>query len=698
VDGFVSGHVRFSQSQLMLALQEETEMQTVDVEKQVNAQIEPPKKVLPSKLIVAVHGIGDQFQFATIQSVANRFCATTKAQSVFPLGRFYENPIGTPPLAYLLPFNLDDGHSVGFTEVYWANIPRIPAKEGYTIEESKKWGKTVIERLRRKASEDSKDLTPNDLEMAKGLLEEMIDTITVLERLLLIAQKAGVFKFDLKDTLVSYLGDVQIVTDFKKYRDQILRRFFQVMNGITEGNPQAEIYIVAHSEGTVVAFLSLLEAACGNVPADLEEGETNAPPLTCDWVKQVRGFMTIGSPIDKHLTLWPELWEKYEKCGRKNLPEKQIQWRNYYDYGDPIGFELDRTIFWIREHGWDDVFEFELEHNYKFGRYFFPGKAHNDYWNDKEVFDHFIINVVQERPLKAGSAGNNGGAGKQPHCLPAPEKVDPPKDKLWVKFFCNVVPYTLVFGLILLAVYFLYKAVNEYEAVDPSAAEIFRGVVGITCLLAGLTVAAQIPRLTRVWTWRFAAFAIFAVSAVAYRFITPDETHDRLGSFIASRFASDPTTGMKAAAVISLATVIAVLVYLIGRKWPRAGLRVLLGLSFVGLLITVGVGVISSDRTTPAGTSKTSSATTNQANEQAQPATQQAEQAKSKATGKTEPILWPLFLATAAFLYLWWLAALIFDLVIVWHYYIRRSMAIKRLHKYMPPKSAAMPPKSAAHA
>jgi hypothetical protein len=38
-----------------------------------------------------------------------------------------------------------------------------------------------------------------------------------------------------------------------------------------------------------------------------------------------------------------------------------------------------------------------------------------------------------------------------------------------------------------------------------------------------------------------------------------------------------------------------------------------------------------------------------------------------------------MFLATAAFLYLWWLAALVFDLVVIWHYYIRRSVAMDRL-------------------
>jgi hypothetical protein len=41
--------------------------------------------------------------------------------------------------------------------------------------------------------------------------------------------------------------------------------------------------------------------------------------------------------------------------------------------------------------------------------------------------------------------------------------------------------------------------------------------------------------------------------------------------------------------------------------------------------------------------------------------------------------LWPLFLAGAAFVYLWWLALLLFDLVFAWHRYIRNSVA----HDYL---------------
>jgi phage-related tail protein len=43
--------------------------------------------------------------------------------------------------------------------------------------------------------------------------------------------------------------------------------------------------------------------------------------------------------------------------------------------------------------------------------------------------------------------------------------------------------------------------------------------------------------------------------------------------------------------------------------------------------------------------------------------------------------IWPVFLAGAAFLYLWWLSALTFDLTFVWHLYIRYDLAERYFDK-----------------
>ena len=43
---------------------------------------------------------------------------------------------------------------------------------------------------------------------------------------------------------------------------------------------------------------------------------------------------------------------------------------------------------------------------------------------------------------------------------------------------------------------------------------------------------------------------------------------------------------------------------------------------------------------------------------------------------------WPVVLAGLAFLYLWWLGILLFDLTFVWHRYIRCSVAIDTLRQW----------------
>jgi hypothetical protein len=298
------------------------------------------------KVIVAVHGIGDQTSFATIQSTLFQFCHFYGAPAAVPLGSFHSCKgwlqLTSPPFPETL-------NHLAFAEVYWANIPRENANKN-TLEESKKWARTIVERVRQRnqrakeilqeaAKQENKmqDRTstsgrgarretdeehkvhrhtpqPNsgssllqeeDFPMLEQVLREMLQTLGVLDRLCFLADKAGIFTFDLNKVLVDYLADVQVVTEFQDLRVKILAEFDNVMQTVHKTRPDSEIYIVAHSEGTVIAFLGLLEAMCSN----------DKP----EWVKRVRGFMTIGSPIDKHLILWPELFKPYSQPQRDTV-------------------------------------------------------------------------------------------------------------------------------------------------------------------------------------------------------------------------------------------------------------------------------------------------------------------------------------------------------------------------------------------
>jgi hypothetical protein len=49
---------------------------------------------------------------------------------------------------------------------------------------------------------------------------------------------------------------------------------------------------------------------------------------------------------------------------------------------------------------------------------------------------------------------------------------------------------------------------------------------------------------------------------------------------------------------------------------------------------------------------------------------------------QAHPHVWPVLLSGAVFLYLWWLAALIFDLAFVWQRYVRNGIANERLKEW----------------
>src|SRR5262245_28958984 len=82
-----------------------------------------PKMPPVSKIVVAIHGIGDQYRNATIQSVVNIFSRCFKESVAVPLGGFYGADgkieayhLKSPPDAKGVR------EDIGFVEVYWANI------------------------------------------------------------------------------------------------------------------------------------------------------------------------------------------------------------------------------------------------------------------------------------------------------------------------------------------------------------------------------------------------------------------------------------------------------------------------------------------------------------------------------------------------------------------------------------------------
>ena len=709
-------------------------------------------------IFVAVHGIGAQSRFATVRSVAARL-ATSKAllgscQSSLvveqPLGFFHSDVRNLTSITLVddeASLKGADLASIGFSEVFWADIPQEVVKEGRTLEETKAWARTVMARanaLCANAKATGKTwIVPPDFSLAGEVLDEIIDTVYVLENLFFLADKAGLFKFDLRRVLEEYLGDVQLVAEFTYYRTDIVGRFHQAMSSIyaqqlERGNPDVRIHIVAHSEGTVVSFLGLLHAMSGQQlsPADPGRGleaRMDSAPIP-DWLKHVAGFMTIGSPIDKHILLWRRLWNDLQPRQANEIFRRQpIRWRNYYDYGDPVGFKLDSARLWLHHVGCK-AFQFcgcpKCHHDIGFARYLFPGEAHNEYWNDSEVFEHFIKDVVKPDPK-----------------APRPK---PPGDKRLIALASPVFPYVLSFLLLLGGVFVVYKATHAYThpRLDPlqkfvlftrlgikpiadiSGWDLLGAVLGTAALIAGATLLARFPLLAigRRWqslsrpslaglaerfprmaaspTWTLVGFAAFLTGCVLYGLLVPREIRAEIGGSFEYLGTHGPTLG-----ILGLTAIAGMSGYLVmsrglsgthrRQRWLWKGMRplILCGALAVALIVVLqlvprdplrhlDLTIAQRNSLTPQDIkvireSRLSAGELNQLIS-IRDATTNWIATLDKATPvlATHPPTWPVVVSGVAFLYLWWLATLVFDLVFVWQRYVRGSTANDRLREW----------------
>ena len=649
-------------------------------------------------VVVAIHGIGSQQRSATVRSVAVRLAMSDSLSA-----NALELPVAPQPLGYfhsdvqsMAAVRLVDDSAnlgpaalagVGFSEVYWADIPQRAVDERRTLEETKAWARTVIARARahclRAAKKNPGEIVPPDFNLAAEVLDEIVDTVDVLENLTFLADKAGLFKLDLRQVLDDYLGDVQLVAEFGNYRSEIVGRFFEAMASIHQQHPQARLHVVAHSEGTVVSFLGLLQAMSGLGP------DGRAAAAAPAWLSQVRGYMTIGSPIDKHLLLWPRLWRELEPKRANRLFERErIQWRNYYDYGDPVGFKLETARAWL---AWKDVqaFAFTPENDIGFARYPLPGKAHNDYWDDSDVFEHFVTEVVNRVP----------GGGSKPHSKPE------------VAIFSPLLPYGVSLALVSVASYVLYKAVTQFLFPQPgpieesmlvaqgvrtltavSGLELLRNVFGVTMLIVGTTLFARLPRLAAGGGWKLLGFASFLAGAGLYATVVTADSRHAIGQFfdlawLRALAPNHPTLGPTVG--VCLVALVVALVGLAGarkvrkrnddrrQRWFWRGMRPLIFCGALGVAVIVGWQMLFPAPIPP------------------------DVPASAVPLYRPQQPVWPVVLATGGFLYLWWLSALIFDLGFVWHRYVRRSVAIDRLAEWKPydfdaPPSPVPPPSRGA--
>jgi hypothetical protein len=677
-------------------------------------------------VIVVIHGIGSQQRFDTVRSVATRLAGSKKMMTGCngvpvapqPLGYFHSDVQGITSIRLIDDADKLTGTDlakIGVAEVFWADIPQEAQQEGRTMEETKAWARTVVARAQalcaKAKGKDASAITPPDFHLAAEVLDEMIDTIYVLENLTFLADKAGVFSFDLRQTLENYLGDVQIVTEFTEFRENIIGRFRQAMESICKQclceNADLRLHIVAHSEGTVVSFLGLVQAMSGQNPSSVSYigesvGATEARVIP-DWLKHVHGYMTIGSPIDKHLLLWPRLWEGLNPAfANTQLKAGQIRWRNYYDFGDPVGFKLNTARDWLHIKQ-SKAFQFcgcpKCQHDIGFARYLFPGKAHTDYWDDADVFEHFIGDVI-----KPGTAPAKRPASKRKIALLSP-----------------LIPYVISFLVLFAGVFILYKNVTRFTHPERDALEevfiiqnlgltpsksisgwgLFQHTFAIAVLIAGTTALARLPRLAVGLVWKLSGLAAFLIGCLTYIYGVERSSRMEIGAAFDFDWIhpNGPTAG-----VLALSFVVGITALALARsgnhrreerqQWLiRRGMRPLLLCGVIAISAIVGSQAFPHifRRRVPLTENETAILTKRQIEvlNSARLTRKQLDLLLANDSGRLErlkiieqaealmtmsPPVWPVLLATAGFLYLWWLGALLFDMAFIWQRYVRGSV------------------------
>lgn len=583
------------------------------------------------KVVVAVHGIGDQIAFETVQAVVKQFCKYNNLPATVSLGRLDSDiRSNRGALALMPPFDPDLPLNVSFTEVHWADIAREVENKGYRLEDARHWARTIIERMKLRRQND-RQIAAKDYDLIKLVLQEAINAITVSELFMTVFKHAGAYKPKLQNVLTNYLGDVQLVTEFRVIREMILAQFEKAMETIHCAANNADIYIIAHSEGTVISFLGLLQAL--KKKADHEGSETPAGPEASKaslWIDNVKGFITIGSPIDKHLALWPELWDGLNFTG-KDLGNNHILWHNYYDFGDPVGFKLETAREWLNKVGCTS-FDFPQSNDFGFSRSYLPGKAHVDYWTDTELFGHIINTVIapQSRNKAAGTARTKEGV---PRLLNDDQPKKKPGSRLGAKISNCILPYLMSFLPLFAGIFFLYRTVDIAMNYNETGRDVIVNSLLIALLLAGITVFSRVVRLSRRWTNQIvAALFYFATTRLFLKFMSEEAKNNICDGLTYLLRIDNPDLALFAASALIAG------LGLFSRKYS---LKPLLIPGFAVVSWVIGTILLSDKRIA----------------------------------------LTPVLTTTVAFFCLWWLSAIIFDLSFIWHAYIRNNRVADKLYE-----------------
>ncbi|MBN8587148.1 MAG: hypothetical protein J0L94_02375 [Rhodothermia bacterium] len=390
--------------------------------------------------LVVVHGMGEPREGATVLPVINRM-AEIRAQELHPklqlklgvkentisLGRMLPSgtrqkwvefkgiptkinrdtatlcePGNTSQSATFLGEPSECGTNIRFVDMFWGDVTTQLFPKA--AEPVKLWTRALINRVEQRwAAQKSEQVTNSRLYQAnveiqlKVLLDNLRKTLIPIQEVLSLR-----FRFLSELIFDKFIGDVQLYAEYMTCREDAIKRFHHKMNEVHRAHEMSEMerkllgqeprkpvyHIIAHSLGTVMSLDALVEAAA----------------LEVSWFSHVKNYVTLGSPLDKFLMLWPENYKHLDDLNhpkwkgviwaKRSETIQKIRHFNYCDEQDPVGHNLD-----LLEKKPIIGHLFETIEDKVFVRYPIPGKAHVDYWTDADLFRHILHVTVDEKPL-----------------------------------------------------------------------------------------------------------------------------------------------------------------------------------------------------------------------------------------------------------------------------------------------------------
>ena len=360
------------------------------------------------RYIIVVHGMGEARFNETVLPVIDRFAEIRSSQrwpppsDILSLGMAsgqtgpeddangrpwldFEGIAANPDDQTAKPFYGEAGTSgLRFVDMHWKEL--LSTAWPNVGQDPDVWFDALIGRLRRRAS--SGKYVPQWALETLGVLRETVRLVHTILKLR--------FK-DVDNTVFAqYLGDVQLYGEYSFVRGQAVRRFHDRLARIQQrhkdlhGDLPARYTIIAHSLGTVMAMDAILYAYAP-VTTRSQKGDGRSMPLSgyindveipsVDWVNHIDSFVTLGSPIDKFLTIW---WLNYLHLNDDTWIEKvdrKIDHYNYCEVQDPVGQHL---YLFESTKAYQKIFDCKEEQVYL--RYIWPGLAHLAYWKDLDLF------------------------------------------------------------------------------------------------------------------------------------------------------------------------------------------------------------------------------------------------------------------------------------------------------------------------